>query len=214
MIVALSRFGGLRCPSETISLTWQDVDWERGRFLVHSPKTEHHDGKGERWVPIFPELRPYLEAVFDEAEPGTVHVITCKRDTTMNMRTRLAKIIRRAGLTPWPKLFHNLRASRQTELSDMFPAHVVCSWLGNTEAVAMATICKSPPTTGKCAAKSGAVVLQNPVQQPAAQHRTNSQDSTEPDGIAGVCETVRNDASRCGANHYARRDSNPQPMVP
>src|SRR5581483_8650202 len=64
LLFALSRYGGLRCPSEHLALTWQDVDWERGRFLVHSPKTEHHEGKGERWVPIFPELKPYLEAVF------------------------------------------------------------------------------------------------------------------------------------------------------
>ena len=27
-IVALSRFGGLRCPSEVLSLRWQDIDWE------------------------------------------------------------------------------------------------------------------------------------------------------------------------------------------
>ena len=26
-----------------------------------APKTEHHEGKGERAVPIFPELRPFLE---------------------------------------------------------------------------------------------------------------------------------------------------------
>src|SRR5438876_372101 len=32
LIVALSRYGGLRCPSEHLSLAWPDVDWERGRF--------------------------------------------------------------------------------------------------------------------------------------------------------------------------------------
>ena len=30
IIVALSRFGGLRCPSEVLSLRWADVDWEGG----------------------------------------------------------------------------------------------------------------------------------------------------------------------------------------
>ena len=30
----------------------------------------------------------------------------------------------------------NLRASRQTELENVFPTHVVCEWLGNTESVA------------------------------------------------------------------------------
>ena len=39
-------------------------------------------------------------------------------------------------MKPWPRLWHNLRASRQTELADQFPAHVVCQWLGNSEDVA------------------------------------------------------------------------------
>ena len=42
----LARYGGLRCPSEVVALTWADVDWERGRFLVKAPKTAHHaDGR-------------------------------------------------------------------------------------------------------------------------------------------------------------------------
>src|SRR5581483_5474978 len=61
LLFALSRFGGLRCPSEHLILTWADVDWERERFRVDSPKT------GVRWVPLFPELRPYLEKAFELA---------------------------------------------------------------------------------------------------------------------------------------------------
>ncbi len=34
-IVALARYGGLRCPSEVLSLRWQDIDWEAGRIVVH-----------------------------------------------------------------------------------------------------------------------------------------------------------------------------------
>jgi integrase len=45
-IVALARWGGLRCPSEVLSLAWQDIDWEQGRIRVASPKTAHHPGKG------------------------------------------------------------------------------------------------------------------------------------------------------------------------
>src|SRR5262249_51540416 len=50
--------------------------------------------------------------------------------------TQLNRIIRRAGLTPWPKPFHNLRATRQTELAERYPIHVVCSWLGNSPTIA------------------------------------------------------------------------------
>src|SRR5262245_46383155 len=130
LLIALSRFGGLRCPSEHLALRWQDVDWERNRFRVDSPKT------GERWIPIFPELRPYLEECFELAEEGTVHVITRYRDSNANLRTTFTKIIRRTGDKPWPKLFHNLRASRETELAADYPIHVVCQWIGNSAAIA------------------------------------------------------------------------------
>ena len=48
----------------------------------------------------------------------------------------MQKIIRKAGLEPWPKLFHNLRASRETELAAEHPMHVVCEWIGNSPKVA------------------------------------------------------------------------------
>jgi len=87
-------------------------------------------------LPLFPELRPLLLEAFEQAAPGTEYVITRCRDASANLRTHLQRIIRKAGLTPWPKLFHNLRASRQTELAEKYPIHVVCQWIGNSRAVA------------------------------------------------------------------------------
>src|SRR4029077_17920272 len=87
LIVALSRYGGLRCPSEHLALTWPDVDWERERFRVDSPKT------GVRWVPIFPEMRTNLEEVFELAPNGATHVINRYRDSSVNLRTQLQRII-------------------------------------------------------------------------------------------------------------------------
>ena len=80
-------------------------------MLIRSPKTEHYQGKESRWIPLLPELRPYLEDVFDMAEPGSKYVITKCRDTKANLRTQLCRIIRHAVLAPWPKLFHNLRST-------------------------------------------------------------------------------------------------------
>ena len=37
----------------------------------------------------------------------------------------------------WPKLFQNLRSSRQTELSAVHQPYLVCRWMGNTEAIAI-----------------------------------------------------------------------------
>lgn len=141
LLFALSRYGGLRCPSEHLALRWGDVDWGRNRITVHSPKTEHIKGKSEREIPLFPELRPHLQAVLDELlddfDPKANRlseqpVITRYRDRNCNLRTQLCKIIRRAGLAPWPKLFQNLRANRATELAGEYPPHVVARWLGHS----------------------------------------------------------------------------------
>ncbi len=105
-------------------------------MLVHSPKTEHHPGGESRWAPIFPELRPHLTEAFEQAEPGTEHVITHCRSAKQNLRTQMIRIIRRAELEPWPKLFQNLRSTRETELAETCPMHVVCAWIGNSRAVA------------------------------------------------------------------------------
>lgn len=136
LIFALSRYGGLRTPSEHVCLKWGHINWERNRMTVTSPKTEQHEGKAERMIPIFPELRSLLEAVYDIAPEGSEFVIRRYRDSRQNLRTTFEKIIRRAGLDPWPKLFQNLRASRETELADEYPIHVVCAWIGNSQAVA------------------------------------------------------------------------------
>lgn len=136
LIFVLCRWGGLRCPSEVLSLRWADVDWARSRFMVRSKKTEHHEGKDRRWVPIFPELLPHLAAAFERATEGAEFIVTRCRDDKVNLRQQLGRIIERAGIAPWPKLFHNLRASRQTELAERYPIHVVCAWIGNSAAVA------------------------------------------------------------------------------
>lgn len=137
LIVALCRFGGLRCPSELLPLRWSDVDWDRGRFLVHSPKTEHHPGGESRWVPIFPELRPFLNAAWDAlGDAAGEFVIARYRRTNANLATQLKRFIHRAGEKPWPKLFQNMRATRETELARDYPRHVACAWIGNSESVA------------------------------------------------------------------------------
>jgi integrase len=136
LIFALCRFGGVRCPSEVLTLKWSDVNWGANRILVHSPKTEHHEGGESRLVPLFPELAPYLHAAFAEAEAGDGYVITRYRQRNSNLRTQLKRIIHKAGLKAWPRLFQNLRSTRETELTETFPLHVVTAWIGNSQLVA------------------------------------------------------------------------------
>ena len=176
LIFALSRFGGLRCPSEHLALRWGDIDWERGRMTVRSPKTEQYEGKESRVVPIFPEVRPHLEQVFNEAEPGTEFVITRYRDANSNLRTYFERIIRKAGLQPWPKLFQNLRSTRETELAESFPIHVVCKWIGNSQAVAKEHYLQVTDVHFEAACSA----LHNPVQFGAETVRSESHGVQKP----------------------------------
>ena len=109
---ALSRFAGLRCPSEHLALRWGDVNWETGTIVIRSSKTEHHTDGGLRTIPTFGELRPYLQQAYDEFLEGfdlKAHrlseqpFITRYRDSRSNLRSQIDRIIAKAGLVPWPK---------------------------------------------------------------------------------------------------------------
>ena len=102
-IIALARWGGLRCPSEVLSVRFGDVDWDGNKLLVTSPKTAHHPGKGSRVIPLFPELRVELQAAYDIAPEGTVYVVPERYRVSStgphgwrncNLRTTFEKIIR------------------------------------------------------------------------------------------------------------------------
>ncbi len=152
-IIGLSRFGGLRCPSETLSIQWGDIDFDQKRMYIPEPKVEHHSGRGRRECRLFEDLEPLLVSLFDHTHkkrgrpPGREEYVIDKpgyraaadRETgwaNANLRTQFLKILDRAKVEPWPRLFHSMRASCQTELEEQFPLHVVCRWLGNSESIA------------------------------------------------------------------------------
>ncbi len=173
LLFALSRYGGLRSPSETLILRWEDIDWDKNRMWVRSPKTEHHEGKNGRWVPIFPELQPYLLEVFSQCADGEQSVITRYRNYTQNLGTQLRRIVKAAGLKPWPKLWQNLRATRETELAECFPAHVVSAWIGNSVAIAAKHYLQVTEEHFERATVANSA-LQNPVQSMLARGRAQS----------------------------------------
>lgn len=131
LVFALWRFAGLR-KMEIFQLRWENILWDQGRMLVASPKTSHHEGKESRFVPIG-DILPWLEQAFDEATEGTQRVITRFVETNVNLAKPFEKIIEAAGLTVWPKLIQNLRASCETDWLDSgIPAHVVAKWIGHS----------------------------------------------------------------------------------
>ena len=135
-IIALARMGGLRCPSELQQLRWSDVNWSENRFLVHSPKTERHEGHRERLVPLFPELRAELEKHYslDETE-GNEFVIECFQNTSWNLHSPFQTIAKRAGLGTIIRPFDNMRMSRSNEVERKFGAKKESLWIGHSEKV-------------------------------------------------------------------------------
>lgn len=206
-IIALARFGGLRCPSEVLSLEWRHIDWERGRLTVPSPKTDRYDGKGTRTIPLFPELRAHLQEAVERAAPGQTHVIggdhlaKAARSTgwkSCNLRTAFGKLIHRAGLKPWPRLFHNLRSSRETELLEEFPVHVVALWMGHDAKVSLKHYAQTTDEHFERAAggaESGSPGAQNVAQPVAVGNGDESHDiGVNGDGVASCatpCESPR-----------------------
>ncbi len=199
-IIALSRFAGMRSPSEVLSLRWVGVDWARGTMRIVSPKTDCHDSGGERTAPIFARLRPYLEEAWDAAAEGQTHVIPeglylpaangPRGWNGCNLRTTFAKIICRAGLEVWPRPFHNLRASCESDLVREYPIPTVCKWLGNTVAVAIRHYVDVSDEDVRRAAGLTGQAVQNPVQHSQASPRITTQQETTNPGFAGVCEGV------------------------
>lgn len=234
VILALSRFGGLRTPSETLIVKWSDVLWDEGIIVVPSPKTKRHN-KAFRRVPLFPELREYLNAAWDAAPEGATHIVEKYKDATnANLRTQFLRFLQRAGITPWERLFHNMRATRQIELCDEFPDHVVSDWMGNSPLVAKAHYLKTTQTHLEKAIRPKAIELavteesQSPVGVPqgvpqdsktvahraSPQARESKRTATKNAGKDGRNFTlVPSGASRCDAPKYPHRDLNLKPSA-
>ncbi len=220
LITVLCRFGGLRCPSEVLSLRLAGIDWAAGRVTIDSPKGKRH-GKGQRVIPLFPELRDELQAAWDRAEEGEVYVV-CGPDADVyrraaqgpsgwrnaNLRTQYLRILERAGVKPWPRLFHNLRASRETELAAEHPIHVVTGWLGNTPAIAMKHYLQITDADFDRAAgnKSQEIIAipegpekaqQNAQQNAQAAICRNQNDATQPEAWQGLRQIAGHSGVLC-----------------
>lgn len=118
LLIALSRYGGLRIPSEIQTMRWADVDFVGKRIIIHSRKTKRIRGKARRTMPMFPELVPYL--VEARASHSGEYVFPDELRLHTNPGTTFQKILKRTGVAPWPRQFHNLRASRETELANEY----------------------------------------------------------------------------------------------
>lgn len=193
LIFSLCRYAGLRCPSEVLALRWSDINWEQGKILIHSPKTERHEGRESRIIPLFPEILPYLQDVFDNAKPGEQFVITRYRQANANLRTQFKRILTRASIKPWPRLFQNLRSTRESELASKYPLHVATAWIGNTARIAERHYLQIPDTFYEQAVR----LAQNPAQYNAVSSAMNSTEQKGNLEIKGNNEVLPVVAARC-----------------
>ena len=201
-ILILCRYAGLRCPSELIGLTWGDVNWERKLLTVRSPKTAGYEGHEVRIVPITKEVMPILETLYHKAETGSVEIIDRQLNTGSNLRTNLKRMILRAGMKPWPRIYQNLRSSRATQwLDEAYPLHVVADWMGHSVEVLAkhyAQVLDTHLERATGGAKSDALDVQKATQHQGHLLRTrshgalNSQCFTDDlRANANECETVQ-----------------------
>ena len=131
-IIALARFGGLRCPSEVLPLEWTAVNWDRQTLAVYAPKTDTH-----RLVPLFPELDEALGTLFEAAENEATRLFPRHQITGTGLDKTLERACRRAGVPLWQKPWQNMRATRVTELQDEYPIKVAAEWLGHSPVTAL-----------------------------------------------------------------------------
>ncbi len=185
LLFCLLRFGGMRCPSEPLAIRVQDIDFARHRIKLDSPKT------GARELPIFSELRPHLDAVWErlpEGTPGGAYLLFRGfASRNENLATRLRRIVRGAGLSIWPNFCNNLRASCERDLlaSRRFEPGDVFRWLGHSAKTAVEFYYRPSDAAFALAA-----------DEPTALHRAlrTTQDRVGHDGTT-MPETPRKSAS-------------------
>lgn len=138
LMIALWRLGGLR-KMEIFNLVWADYQPDYGRLLVRSTKTAHVEGCDFRFVPLR-DIEPYVIDAFQAAYPkgkrsvpSDQPMLTRYSRSNSNLDKPFCKIVLKAGLLPWPKLFQNLRSSCETQwIKEGARADLLANWIGHS----------------------------------------------------------------------------------
>ena len=218
LLFGLARYAGLRIPSESHLLTWADVDWERGRLTVRSPKTEHHAGHEQRLVPIIPKLMKLLQDRFDECEEGEQNLVTIRGQGRIMRQVRA--ICARAGVELWARLWQTLRASCEKEWAMTFPQYAVSKWIGHSITVSGLHYANDvPDELFQQAAAVGGGEAQRKAQQEAHETTRNAPKEKTATSSADArnpldCENLRESSTifQNGTN-WRRGESNPRPVT-
>jgi integrase len=220
VLIGLARYAGLRIPSESQGLTWNDVDFANARLSVKSPKTERFAGKDRRTVPIIPELMALLQAAFDAAPDGETHIVTIRGAGAR--RRRMTAMAERAKVSMWPDCWQTLRRCADIDFSRDFPAFAAAHWLGHSVGVSAKHYTTVVPdelfTKAAClrAARNpaqqapeldgkGAQAARDASGDATGDNAKNSKKSTDFQQDALACASVTSDD-----NKWSRGESNPR----
>ena len=143
LLFALSRYGGLRCPSEHLALTWGDVDWDARQNHCAKPQ----DGAPRRegvaascrcslscgrtckpcWTNCSSDFDPKAKRLSEQP------IITRYRDSNANLRTQLLRIIAKARAEAVAQAVPESCGRRgRRNWRRSIPAHVAADWLGHS----------------------------------------------------------------------------------
>ena len=222
LLFGLARYAGLRIPSESRLLTWDDVDFEHARLTVRSPKTEHHEGHEQRIIPITPKLMTLLQDRFAEAEEGRQHLVTIGGKGAVIRQVRA--IWKRAGVEPWKRLWQTLRQSCEKEWAMTFPQYAVSKWIGHSITISGRHYANDVPDELFTMAANADTASINSAQRNAQQklHETGGNESREAKSemsdsppAPGFFGELQQASSTCvNVEKGERGDSNPRPPRP
>lgn len=106
VIIALARYGGPGSPSEHFALKRGNIDWDRGTIRVTVPKLAHRPRLAHRTIPLFPELREHLLALFAEAAARTEYAKTAENKPNVTHEQSCAAAVKTGA---WAQQDSNLR---------------------------------------------------------------------------------------------------------
>ena len=134
-VVVLSRYCGLRVPSEVSTLKWADIDWHKRTLKAYRQKNNRVSIQ-----PLLPIVFDHLRALW-ETSPSQEEFIFPNYAKNPNAAKAIGQTLRRILIANnqevWPKITNNLRASLSTDLKNQgFPAKAVDQWLDHSEKVA------------------------------------------------------------------------------
>ncbi len=139
-VLALARWCGLRIASEVVTLRVSSVDLAADRLLIDDSKRSHRQSRGPpviRKLPLFSGVRPYLMPLLKrKCNPNDYLLPTLGGQDPQVvgslLRQRVYRAIDSLGMDRWPRVFHSVRATRQTQLKELFGEKVACDWVGNS----------------------------------------------------------------------------------